>query len=78
MGPEPPSQRTCPARLMPQTFEILKWQNNLWTRPEKTCVPKKCLQDKEADIMTTGLMLLAWKLKTLFRVGITMWHHLQQ
>ena len=43
MEPELPFQRNCLARLIPQTFGMLKQQNNLWAGPKATLCPKEML-----------------------------------
>ena len=61
---ELPGQRNCLAGHMPQTFGVLKPQNNLWPGPEQPGALQRtvCKDNKAAVIMTARLMTAGLKI----------------
>lgn len=64
-----PAPRNCLACLCLPLMNVKTGQNDLWTGPRATCVPKKtvCKDNKKAvtGLMTPGLMTTRLKIKNI-------------
>lgn len=73
MESELPSQ-SCPAQFMPQNFGLLKWGKIIsGLNLKQHCAPKNCAATRKQI-----LCLPDWKLKTFFRINVTMLAYLHQ